>query len=92
MTEAGREWGQVLGIEDERGREPIPRACVVKDGEVPIPRLALMTSAKDTYYRAKPSARVVLYYLIGLWPLVVVVLFASVLLWSAGYDDPTLGR
>ncbi len=33
-----------------------------------------------------------LYYLVGMWPLVVIVIMAAALLWSAGNTDPALGR
>ena len=76
----------------ERSNHGIPRAQVVRDGSAPIPKHGLRDSVKDTYQRAEPTFNLILYYVVGLWPLVLVTLVTALLLWKAGYQDPTMGR
>ncbi len=72
--------------------DDLPRARVVKDGSQPIPKLRLQSSVRDGYRRAEPGMNNALYYLAGMWPLVLIVIISAALLWSAGNTDPVLGR
>jgi hypothetical protein len=74
------------------GSDSLPRAHVVRDGSQPIPKLRLQSSVRDSYRRAEPGVNTALHYLVGMWPLVLIVIISAALLWSAGNTDPALGR
>lgn len=47
---------------------------------------------RDAFGRMQPRARDALAAVAGLWPLVLIMALTIALLWTAGYQEPTLGR
>ncbi len=81
------------GRRQPHGGAPLPHARVVKDGRNPIPRVVVVDQqVRDAYERVQPRLRAALAAVVGLWPLVLIMVVTLALLWSAGYQDPVLGR
>lgn len=80
------------GCRRPHGGAPLPNARVVKDGTNPLPRVVVDQQVRDAFERVQPRVRAALVAVVGLWPLVLIMALTVALLWSAGYQDPVLGR
>lgn len=66
---------------------PIPRARVVRQGELRVPQPSVRDRMVD-FVTPTIRTREALAVIVGLWPLVLSVGLMVALLWSAGYSQP----